>query len=344
MIEYEYTPIPERSSEQEDIYTFPPLDICFVGPRGVGKTSLLASMSQELKKGNCADIFIDTQTHAGRFTSTTLNKSWEDMLTMIDDTDIGEIVPASGLAASNYAYLGEDGREFIFTGRFSKQATFKTKTFLYPFRFVDMPGGWYDDEEQHADKVNRILGNSMASFLTVDTPAMMKGMAMHAKKNRPGKIYDWYNTAMSSFKQNIHIVIFVLSRCEAYWDKKELLLEKLKERYGDLIDLLKKNAIPIAVVPVQTMGGIKFQGYDPEGEATFIRTGDYKPAKCVIPLRVALFSGFINTLKKIKEEHGGIWDDVFDVLGFSHYDIAFEGAHKLANQLIEIDNDDIWVL
>ncbi len=345
MIDYTYTHIPERSNDKVDVYSFSPLNICFVGPRGVGKTSLLASMSFELKKGHCADVFIDQNTKAGRYTSIQLERSWGHMLSMIDDTPEGELVPAIGIEASSETHTGEqEGREFIFTGRFSKQATFKTKEFLYPFRFVDMPGGWYTDVEKHADTVNQVLGNSTVSFLTVDTPAMMKGMAMHVKKNRPSKIYDWYNSAMSSLKQGVHMVIIVLSRCEAYWDRKELLLEKVKERYEDIIALLKNNEISIAIVPIQTLGGVKFQNYDPKGEAQFIRTGEYKPVNCVTPLRIALTRGLVNAVLKMKEEHGTVIDDILNTLGVTHYDIAAEGAKLLAEKLLNIDKDDAWFL
>ena len=345
---YEYTHLPERSTDKVDVYSFPPLNICFVGPRGVGKTSMLASMSQELKKGHCSDIFIDQQTTAGRFTSKTLGRSWENMLSIFDDTKMGQMVKAHGLAGTGNAHTGEeaDGREFIFTGRFSKEATFMTKNFLYPFRFIDLPGGWYDHEatKEETDKVNKILGSSMVSLLTVDTPAMMKGMSMHVKKNRPDKIYDFYNTAMPSFQHNFHLVIIVLARCEAYWDKKELLLEKVKERYEDVISLLQKNQIPIAVVPVQTLGGVKFQTYDPEGDAQYVRTGTYTPENCVTPLRLALTGGLINSLIKMKQERDDLVDVLSDILGFTHYDIAFEGAQHLVGELVNIDEKDAWFL
>ncbi len=345
---YNYTHIPERSTDKVDVYSFPPLNICFVGPRGVGKTSMLASMSQELKKGRCSDIFIDQQTTAGRFTSKILGGAWEDMLSIFDDTEMGQMVKARGLGGTSNAYTGEDagGREFIFTGRFSKKAAFKTKSFLYPFRFIDLPGKWYDHDadEKETDKVNKILGSSMVSFLTVDTPAMMKGMSMHVRKNRPDKIYDFYNTAMPSFQHNFHLVVIVLARCEAYWDKKELLLEKVKDRYADVISLLQKNEIPIAVVPVQTLGGIKFQEYNPEGEAQFIRTGMYKPDNCVTPLRLALTGGLINSIIKMKEGRDGLLDELSDLFGCSHYDIAREGAIKLAEELLNIDDKDAWFL
>ena len=347
MIEYKYTHIKERSTDQVDVYSFPPLNICFVGPRGVGKTSLLASMSQELKKGHCADVFIDQHTKAGRFTSKTLGQSWEDMLSMFDETKMGQIVPALGIEASNTAYTGEEeGREFIFTGRFSKQATFKTKSFLYPFRFVDMPGGWYthDASDKHTDTVNQILGSSTVSFLTVDTPAMMKGMSMHIKRNRPDKIYDLYNSAMSSLQQGFHLVIIVLSRCEAYWGEKMLLLEKLKERYADIISLLNTKKIPIMVVPVKTLGGIKFSGYDTEGIAQFIRTGNYKPANCVTPLRLALTGGLINAIIKMSQGRDNLTDTMSDFFGVTHYDIAAEGAIHLAEQLLNIEDEDAWEL
>lgn len=349
MQSYEYTHLPERSTDNVDVYTFPPLNICFVGPRGVGKTSMLASMSQELKKGHCADVFIDQQTTAGRFTSKTLGAAWEDMLSIFDDTGMGQMVQAHGLGGTSQAYTGEnaDGREFIFTGRYSKQATFNTKSFLYPFRFIDLPGGWYDHEatEDEAAKVNQILGNSMVSFLTVDTPAMMKGMGMHVRRNRPEKIYDFYNTAMTSFQNHFHLVVIVLARCEAYWNQKELLLEKVKERYNDVIALLRKKEIPIAIVPVQTLGGVKFQTYDPTtGKAQFVRTGDYKPVNCVTPLRLALTGGLINSIIKMKQGRGTLMDELGDLFGFTHYDIAEEGARQLAQELLNIDDEAAWIL
>lgn len=77
-----------KTSGKKDSYVCTPQHFCFVGPHGVGKTSLLASMFHELThKKLCDDFLIDTSTPNGRRTLKSLSAAKKAMLDMIYKTD-----------------------------------------------------------------------------------------------------------------------------------------------------------------------------------------------------------------------------------------------------------------
>lgn len=343
---YEYKFIENESTANVEVYEYPPIDFCFVGCRGVGKTSLLASMAKELKKGNVSDFYIDTQTPEGRYTASELNNAVEDMIDMLDCSSVGEIIPMSGIAATFDVSI-TDERQFVFKARNTDSGFLNDKQFRFPFRFIDMPGGWYLDEAGKHEEVNDILTRSVVSFLAIDTPAMMEpGDAVHMKLNHADRIYDWYNENIDILARQSHSVIVVLSRCEAFWDKKDAMLSKFKERYADLLGLFRKHDILVCVVPVKTLGGVKFVAYDKSDrrapKAQFMRTGDYAPENCVTPLKLAFLRGLVRVFKEIRANNTGFWTWLGNTLGLTHFDNAENCVKKIAQEMVKIDDDTFW--
>lgn len=343
---YEYKFIANESTANVEVYEYPPIDFCFVGCRGVGKTSLLASMAKELKKGNVSDFYIDTQTPEGRYTASELNNAVEDMIDMLDCSSVGEIIPMSGIAATQELSNTEE-RQFVFKARNTDSGFLNDKQFRFPFRFIDMPGGWYLDEAGKHEEVNDILTRSVVSFLAIDTPAMMEpGDAVHMKLNHADRIYDWYNENIDMLARQSHSVIVVLSRCEAFWDKKDAMLGKFKERYADLLGLFRKHDIRVCVVPVKTLGGVKFVAYDKSDrrapKAQFMRTGDYAPENCVTPLKLAFLYGLVHVFDQIRANNTGFWTLIGNALGFTHFDNAENCVVKIVKEMAKIDDDTFW--
>lgn len=338
---YVYRDIPEESTNKVDVYEYPPIDFCFVGSRGVGKTSLLASMAKELRKGNVTSFYVDTKTQEGRHTASALNGAYEDMVDMLDNADVGEIIPMGGIAATSIA-----SREFIFKGRYTDGGWLRDKQFRFPFRFIDMPGGWYEDDGGHEQEVGQILTHSAVSFLAIDTPAMMEsGDSVHTRLNHPDKIYDWYQENIETLARQGHAVIIVLSRCEAFWEKKDEMLRKFKERYVELLGLFQKAGLPVCLVPVKTLGGVKFVAYDKSiprmPRAQFMRTGKYEPENCVTPLKIAFIFGLLRIFQQIRENQD-IWDWITDTIGFTHFDNAENCVRGILSEIANIDEESFW--
>lgn len=342
---YVYRYIPEESTNKVDVYEYPPIDFCFVGCRGVGKTSLLSAMRKELKKGEVTSFYVDTKTPEGRHTASTLNQSYEDMVDMLESASVGEIIPMGGIAATACDAVPAN-REFIFKGRYTDAGWPRDKQFRFPFRFIDMPGGWYEDDGGHEQEVSQILTHSAVSFLAIDTPAMMEsGDAVHTRLNHADKIYDWYQENIDTLALQGHAVIIVLSRCEAFWERKDEMLGKFKERYKELLGLFQKAALPVCLVPVKTLGGVKFVAYDKSiprtPRAQFMRTGSHAPENCVTPLKLAFIFGLVHIFKQIREKRGP-WVIITDMIGFTHFDKAEKCVRGILNDIVNINEDAFW--
>lgn len=334
-IEFKHKDFEKTGEFYTDIYDVTPIKFCFVGPRGVGKTSLLASMYQQIKEKQISNVFIDIDTPLGSETNVVLANSHADMEEMIDDTEKGGVVDLSiGLKGS------QENKEFEFTGDYTVEdtdfiSTSKYKRFRFHFRFVDMPGGWYENEGiEHKEDVKAHLLSSQVSFLAVDTPSLMKGGATMLRKNKVSAISGWYNSFASDLGAEKHTVIIVLSRCEAFWGQQEEMLQAVQQHYGAMINRLKENGVAVYVTWVKTLGGIEFSHFDKVvdadgnrmSEPRFIRTGDYSPENCATPMQLALKYGLVRAAESIPV-------GLLAKLGLSIKELAVKGATNFADLL-----------
>lgn len=343
MITFTYKPRPALNYKDTKVHEFTPIPFCFVGPRGVGKTSLLASMHQEIKKGGIEGIFIDNvNSEKGADTLSALNEAHTDMLEMIDETEKGQIVQSVGIAGS------QDLNIFEFMGKYkirdkSLIKFSKFKEFRFPFHFIDFPGKWYIDKDSNKEKATEALKNSVVSFLAVDTPALMKSGATCARKNMINTIESWYDSLKYVLAANGHAVIFVLSKAEKYWNDFDGLKQKMEECYGTLIATLKNAGVGVYATKIKTLGGIEFSHYDEKNNPKFMRTGDYKPENCATPLQLALKQGLVHVAKKLPS---GAFDNFLDWLGLTNRQIAIKSAEALAEELnkkLQAGNDFSYI-
>ena len=295
-------------------------------------------MHYEIKKGGVDSISIDhVNSEKGAETLIALDEAYMDMLDMIEDTEKGQIVQNGGISGSQDLNIYEFiGKHKIKDKSVIRRSDFKE--FRFPFHFIDLPGGWYTDTDSHKDEINEVLVNSVASFVAVDTPALMKGVATCERNNKIMKIESWYDNLKDVLAANGHAVIFVLSKAEKYWNNFDGLKQKMEECYGSLITKLKNAGVDVYATKIKTLGGIEFSHYDRErlstGErvdhARFMRTGNYKPENCATPLQLALKHGLVQVAKKLPK---GALDVVVEFLGMSNRELAIKSATALAQDL-----------
>lgn len=317
-------------------YQFNPIKIAFVGARGTGKTSLMASMYHELKEKGVSSFSVTTET--GRI----LQETYGDMLEMIEDTPLNDIVETTGIAGSS----GRDA--YVFEGRESVD----DMQFVFPFEFTDMPGGWYTDAEAaalHEEEVRDILLDSSASFLVVDAPALFKGGSVHVKDNKTTAVETWYRSNMGLLAQRNHTVILVLSRCERFLsdnDMKRELFDKARKEYGLLVRDLRSAGVHVVCSWVETLGGVQFFKYEKDDagvkRAKFIKTGDYEPRNCAMPLILALRHGMKEIEDRLRDELDDFWEGIATFfLSIFGLKTSTAAAHECAARLLAILEDKV---
>lgn len=317
-----------------DVYRFEPIKITFVGARGSGKTSLMTSMCHELEDKGVSDFSVTTDT------SRILQEQYESMLEMIKKTKKLDIVENSGIEPST------DCDKYTFEGH----QMMAERHFIFPFEFTDMPGGWYTDSTQSArdQEVSKMLLDSSASFLVVDAPALFNGGLIHEKMNKPKVIARWYRLNKGLLAERHHTVIFVLSRCERFISDitmRDKLFEKASKEYGSIIRELRATGVHVVCTWVQTLGGVQFYKYEKGDDnvihAQFIKTGEYDPQNCAMPLILALHHGMDEIEKHLEVEMQGCWQQLAKIFQGLFGPTPTDTAHACAQKLLAILNEKV---
>ena len=330
------------------------INISMVGPRGVGKTSLLAAMykelDDELSKMGC-NLSLGAGTTTKAITSR-LNELKKAATSSGIKVQKDEGIPSTG-ALIEYKFdmdIGDGGAPEV------------------TLRFMDMPGAWYIGEggRKELDNADRTLGESHVSFLAVDATALMEapskqtgGMGKHHDEiNNPEAIRQAYKRALNHFGDD-HLVVITLIRAETYVKSGRItdLYKRLREAYGDLASGLQKNGKQISVFGcyVETVGSLIFNNFiEKDGvvisEFRRIPGKGYAPSRCAIPLRLAVSKGLMKAVhqadKKVKSEDT-YWNNFCDWFGFpnnlAEAKTKLERTYRVFQEIKERLNDDDFI-
>ena len=269
----------------ENTYLLNPITISMVGPRGVGKTSLLASMYSQLQEIGAGfatgDAFDDGRTQEkleiahGKLIKLAMGRS------IRTDKSVG--IPA-----------GVEKDEYWFQAVTQVDAFYGRKVFVLPFHFVDFPGGWFTKAGPGRKAVKECLGSSLLSYLAVDAPAVMAEDDIHNEHNMPMSIQSLYEDSRGDLAG--HAVILTLIRGEKFIHegRQKELVEKTRKRYRGLARALKNADIQLVGTIIETVGGVHFRNFEEDQNTgymvhEFINTGEgYKPKNCQVPLQLGL--------------------------------------------------------
>ena len=297
--------------------------ITMVGPTGVGKTSLLASMYHRIKPE--LDDLGCTFT-AGPGCENELTESVEALAELATgqgkrvNLDLG-VKPSSGR------------HEYDFKLHVRGEATIPN----VDLRFVDLPGGWYTGQGAFLEADQCIL-ESNCVIIAVEAWALMEdpqkdGIGKYHKKiNKPTQIIGALDRASQKLNgATPPLLLFVLVKSEKYLHhgERDKLFECARKAYEPLLSSLKSEKFKIAGCCVETVGGIELnsvQEVDGRPIGTFIRLsgneGGYNPRHCSVPLRLVFQLALIQAHSKIDREGcpwylGGPIADLFiEILGF----------------------------
>ncbi len=261
------------------------ITMMMLGPNGVGKTTLLATMYQELLRLNERSSFTFL---ADNDTGIELDNAFH-MLSQIIRQPIHSRVEALlertiGIHKRRFEILFQGQKEFDFV-------------------FCDHQGAFVTEGksgEADMQEFQSILQQATVIINVIDGAAMMAGSEMFANKfNRPTRIHDLLAKALND-EQN-HLVLFVITKCEKWMrDSKgyQMLRDQFEIRHKQVLNLIQQHKAQNNVVgvfmPVKTLGCVEFShviDYDGPNETIefTLKPGlSFEPMYIEQPLRYAL--------------------------------------------------------
>lgn len=288
------------------------LNIIIVAPKGVGKTSVLAAMHEELRKTvestglkiSCSDSkTLDAIEDCKRNLKLIGSRLKDKLLTPTEPLE-------DPLSDEGFLFeVGTDSKKFI------------------KIRFTDPSGEYFNPEASDYQKnyVKEQLKKCHAIVIPIDASALMEGKTgrvknteigfCHIEKNNPALITDLLKDAYTEV-QIPRLVIFAPVKCETYMKQDaESLLDHVKIGYKELLSFFKcdrlYNDVAVVVTPVQTIGNVVFAYHEPKSENSELTNFEfhkmpinapYDPKDGDQPLRYILRFLF-NLRSKAKKEY-----------------------------------------
>ncbi len=263
-------------SKKSGSASVPTLSICMMGPRSVGKTTVLTS------------IFHESQAHICEGSSIYL-KALDQNTNMLNDyhtmlVDAVQKKNASNLPASNTV------SDFMFgLGLVGRMESVK-------LQIKDFPGEYLTSSiKSDRDEVYNFMASATVILIAVDTPYLMEeGGAYNVEKNKVDIVTHYLKDNVTAVQDKL--VLFVPLKCERYMHdgKIAMVSEKVKESYHELITFFGSNNIASFVTPIITLGGIELDGMKQNpmpGEVSVLpvfrsweKNPVYKPLFCPQPL------------------------------------------------------------
>lgn len=226
-------------SEKMDSRT-PTLSICMMGPRSVGKTTVMTSIFAESQSQLCEGSRLYLR--ALDQNTSKLN----DYHTMLVDAVAKK--DASNLPASNVV------SKFLFgIGVVGRTPSVK-------LTIQDFPGEYLTSSIQaDRDEVYNFMAGANIILIAIDTPYLMEeGGKYNNDKNKIDVVTHYLKDNSQAVKDKL--VLFVPLKCERYIHEGRVdeVSEKAVEAYSELISFFRNNNIASLVTPIITLGGMEF--------------------------------------------------------------------------------------
>lgn len=305
---------------EKKAHTRMPMEVCMLGARGVGKTSIMASIFCEARKREglaSTKVCLKAKPETLKELSTRAN----DIEAVFDDrTNIAAIPATSGIHSFNFE-MGLIGR-----------------TPCVDLDFVDYPGEKLENDSRFvADQIKK----SSAVLVVIDAPFLMEEDGKYCEeKNQVALVSKFLKENVNALSNKL--IMFVPLKCEKYLDIKTTPFALRKDRtdemfnkitevyYKEIIEFLKtKQNIAVVVAPILTMGGVTFDkfGYDAyenrrsehykfyDGHTLDGKNAKYSPVFCVQPILYLL--SFAAKQYEIHKNNVGFIDSILQtIVGF----------------------------
>lgn len=250
----------------------PTLRICMLGPRAVGKTTVLTSVFADTQD-DLAGTGLFFRYKAGSESAKLGN--YKQLLQLCIEKGKSNELPATG-----------DISQFDFEVGYSSQVKTNVLVKDYPGEFVT------DESKQHF--VTEFLTESHVILIAIDTPYLMEDEGKYnSEKNKPEIVTSFIKNNPESFANKL--ILLVPLKCERYAHDRRIeeVTQQVKAVYSELITFCKENNIASVVAPIHTLGGIEFDTMrtnELAGISTipqyrmYAKDPNYKPRFCVQPM------------------------------------------------------------
>lgn len=224
----------------------PELNICMMGARGTGKTSILTAIFSDSQKATeKTKLYFKA---FGETASELINKRAE-LTDVFEKRESLQDSPAAGIAATH------DIRTYHFGlgVRGHSEPTVK-------LTITDFPGEYLNDKP---DEVKELLLKSNIVMLAVDTPYLMESDEINEEKNCVSLINKFFADDRNSETIKDKMVLIVPLKCEIYFHQGDIndVTKRISTVYKDLVDALSKKNVATVVTPIQTMGDVEFDSF-----------------------------------------------------------------------------------
>jgi len=311
------------------------MDVTMLGPRGVGKTSLLVSLYDQFHEVvGSTPLELTTSDHATR---TTLDQYRQDLRAF-----------ARGVRRDRGIEGSVQLRKYIFgLGTQGKRPP------QMRLRFTDGPGELLATSGPMREALDAAVRASGILLVAVDSPVLMEAEQQHNDRvNQPELVMEFIRDALAEGGQRL--VVIVPLKCEKYVASvagARELRDAVKERYETLIKNIAdlpvrqdKAAAGVVLTSVETVGSMRFSRFEPAGD-TYREVfrlaqigGSYSPRDTDQPLRWML-RFLINAYKDRSKTLGERFTDWWS---FTDTKLT-NGLQKFAADCKERDGFEVFV-
>lgn len=268
-----------KDSISDRIKATPVIKATMMGPRAVGKTSIMASIFSDTKESIAGTQLYFRPSEVS--SHDLINKRLALMEIFVQRTGLADLPQTGAIAASNT--VTQFCFEMGFAGR-KKTVDIEIK---------DFPGEYLTSKPQD---VSNYIAESHVVIIAIDTPYLMEEDGVYNnEKNDVERVTKFLTNHQNDIKDKL--ILLVPLKCERYFhdSNMDLVNNKVVSAYNELIEFCKNSNIACAITPIQTLGGVEFDGFkDNMGVVSGItklskfrfygENLEYRPIFCVQPL------------------------------------------------------------
>ncbi len=310
----------------------PIIKVMMMGPRAVGKTSIMASIFSESKdKISGTEIYF----RAVDETIKDLSDKRKDLMYVITkQKDFTEKPQTGAIKASPIPTI------------FKFEMGVKEHSKTIDVEITDFPGEYLRDEK---DIVTNYIKESNVIMIAIDTPYLMEeGGIYNEEKNKVSEVTNFF-LHNPEFKNKL--VLLVPLKCELYFHNNTIdkVTQEVEKAYVKLIEICKNNHNAVVVTPIQTLGGVEFNSFiDNTGLAPITKLSTYRywgnppkyaPMFCVQPLYYVM-SYIANYYEWSKAQPKRLMDRISDSIASIFKDDSefFHGIKNMSlNAMVDIN-------